>query len=184
MSFVIVQQLIRKWETMYVVTKMILAYACSSQFEVAANGCRLFLSYISAHDIFISYPYHVHTCMFPTSISSVYSAVPLQGGPFSPKWGRGMGCLLWFLNLIHFLPLLSQCGMQYRDKLDRVLMILDDVYIYIILNSNSSLWWWIEVAHEARLVTYYLSVYEILMCGTPERDCSSLTWRLEIIVAL
>ena len=79
--------------------------------------------------------------------------------PITLPWGRGKECLLWFLNFIHFLPQVSQCRMQYRDKLDRVLMILD--YINIIINSYSLLWWWIEVAHEARLDTYYLSVYEI-----------------------
>ena len=36
-----------------------------------------------------------------------------------------MGCLLWFQNLIHFLPLLSQCHEWYHDKLDRVITALD-----------------------------------------------------------
>ena len=29
--------------------------------------------------------------------------------PIARLWGRDMGCMLWFYNLIHFLPLLSQC---------------------------------------------------------------------------
>ena len=36
-----------------------------------------------------------------------------------------MGCLLWFYNLIHFLPLLSQWRIKYLDKLHRVITALD-----------------------------------------------------------
>ena len=43
-----------------------------------------------------------------------YNAVSLLQNPhkrhsIARPWGRGMGCLLWFQNLIHFLPLSSQC---------------------------------------------------------------------------
>ena len=40
-------------------------------------------------------------------------------------WGRGMGCLLCFETLIHFLLLLLQCHMQYHDKLDSIITALD-----------------------------------------------------------
>ena len=32
-----------------------------------------------------------------------------------------MGCLLWFQNMIYFLPLLFQCCLWYHDKLDHVI---------------------------------------------------------------
>ena len=34
-----------------------------------------------------------------------------NGHPVYRPWGRNMGCWLWFLNRIHFLPLLSKCCM-------------------------------------------------------------------------
>ena len=40
--------------------------------------------------------------------------------PIAHSWGRVMGFMLWFYDLIHFLPLLSQCCMQHCDKLDWV----------------------------------------------------------------
>ena len=44
----------------------------------------------------------------PNTARCRYKAV----NPITRPWGRYIGCLLWFQNVFHFLPLLSQCRMQ------------------------------------------------------------------------
>ena len=50
-----------------------------------------------------------------------------------------MWYLLWFQYRIHFLTLFSQCCMQYRDKLDRVITALECNQKKNITEATSSL---------------------------------------------
>ena len=71
-------------------------------------------------------------------------------------WGWGMGCLLWFLYLIHFLPLLSQCLMQHHDKLHCIIMAIHCMFYILctrsyLIHSLTLLW--------TKLVNVLISLY-------------------------
>ena len=50
---------------------------------------------------------------------------PHNRHPIARPWGRGVGCLLWGVSLMHVLPLSSQCRTWYHGKSDHVIMPID-----------------------------------------------------------